>query len=288
VTLGYVKGLFHARPELEALVEGENEGRPGAAQRRDGGGHDGVGHRAARPRLRFFLIEEAAFLPNEDAAEPDVELVRAVTPASRASLASLLCVVSSPYARRGVLFDAWQKYGDGHDPEVVVVQAPTLDLNPRFDRRAVERALREDPVGAATEYLARWRDDVAGYVGEGVVARSVDAVAARAPEPGVAYVAHLDAAGGSAGGDDQALAVAHADKDGRAVLDAVARWSPPFSPATAADEAVALLRRYRCSELQIDRYAPGLVGSMFEQRGVACRVAAQDHERAHSASCSRC
>jgi len=46
------------------------------------------------------------------------------------------------------------------------------------------------------------------------------------PVPGVGYAAFVDPSGGSA--DSMTLAIAHADKDGRAVLDAVRERRPPF------------------------------------------------------------
>ena len=69
----------------------------------------------AAPRGRAYalaIIEEAAFLPTDYAANPDIELLRAVRPALARIDRSLLCVVSSPYARRGVLWTAWKRYHD--------------------------------------------------------------------------------------------------------------------------------------------------------------------------------
>ena len=47
---------------------------------------------------------------------------------------------------------------------MIYVQAPTLDLNPTFDRAAVEKALEEDPAGARAEYLAEFRRDIESFV----------------------------------------------------------------------------------------------------------------------------
>ena len=97
----------------------------------------------AAPRGRSYalvVLEEAAFLPQDQSANPDTELLRAIRPALARVPGSLLCVVSSPYARKGVLWDAWTKYHGQPDSDVLLVQAATLELNPSFDARQVARA----------------------------------------------------------------------------------------------------------------------------------------------------
>ena len=76
----------------------------------------------AAPRGRSYalaIIEEAAFLPTDDSANPDVELVRALRPGLARVPGSLLCVVSSPYARRGILWTARKKHRNQPDENVV-------------------------------------------------------------------------------------------------------------------------------------------------------------------------
>ena len=53
--------------------------------------------------------------------------------------------------RRGVLWEAWKRYHNQPDGEVVLVQADTLTLNPTFDAGAIARAYEEDPPSAAAE-----------------------------------------------------------------------------------------------------------------------------------------
>src|SRR6185503_13466489 len=102
-----------------------------------------ISARFASPRGRSYtlaIVEEAAFLPTDESANPDVELLRALRPALARCPGSLLAVVSSPYARRGVLWRVWQRHHDKADGDVVLVCADTLSLNPSFDRRAIQRA----------------------------------------------------------------------------------------------------------------------------------------------------
>src|SRR5690606_11765051 len=151
-----------------------------------------------------------------------VELLRALRPALARVPGSLLAVVSSPYARRGVLWTAWQKYHGKRNADVVLVQAATLELNPAFDRRAVEKAYEEDPSAAGAEFGGLFRTDVEGFISPQAIAACV--IAGRRELPVVAaprgpevYVGFVDPAGGS-GTDSFTLAIGHqVIRDGHAV-----------------------------------------------------------------------
>lgn len=144
---------------------------------------------------------------------------------------SLLAVISSPYARKGVLFATWQKYHDQPDSDVVLVQAPTLDLNPTFDRRAIERSYEDDPSSAAAEFGAQSRSDVESFVSQDAIDACVIPGRIELPRvAGVRYAAFLDFAGGGIGGDSVTLAIAHPERhDDRTIglLDLVREVQPP-------------------------------------------------------------
>jgi hypothetical protein len=277
LTFRYVVGLLRLVPELAALIEDETRE---SVTLRTGVVVEVITASTAAPRGRAYalaIVEEAAFLPNTDiAADPDVELLRALRPALARVRGSLLAVIGSPYARRGVLFEAWRA-GDAEDRTVVA--ADTLTLNPTFRRREVERAFETDPVAAASEYgcdgVIEFRADVSSLLSDAAIAAVVPAgVRELPPEAGRTYVAHLDAATGS-GEDAAALAVAYHDRD-RAVLAAVRRWQPIFSPSSMASEAAALLGTYRVPQVTIDRYAPGLVADLLRREGITAVPAERD------------
>ena len=124
------------------------------------------------------LCDEIAFWPHEDAAEPDYEVLNRSAPFFlRASLtiaaawrparpgmatipnAMLLCA-SSPYARRGALWDAHrQHFGKDNDP-ILVWQADTRTMNPCVPQQVIDAATEQDPASAAAEWLAHFRSDV--------------------------------------------------------------------------------------------------------------------------------
>lgn len=277
ITFRYIVGLLRSVPELAALIEDETRE---SVTLRNGVIVEVITASTAAPRGRAYalaIVEEAAYLPtDEHAADPDVELLRAVRPALARVPGSLLAVISSPYARRGVLYQAWQA-GDADDR--IVVAADTLTLNPTFRRREIERAFEVDPIAARSEYgtdgSIEFRADVSGLLSyEAIAAVVLSEVRELAPDADRTYVAHLDAATGS-GEDAAALGIAYHDGD-RAVLACVRQWRPPFSPATMAREAAAVLQSYSVSEITIDRFAPGLVRDLMQREGIMAQPADRD------------
>jgi hypothetical protein len=164
LTFRYVVGLLKAVPELAALIVAETRD---SVELSDGITVAVLTANSASPRGRshaLVIIEEAAFLPTDASANPDLELVRAIRPALARVPGSLLCVVSSPYARRGILYDAFPKYHGQPDGRVVLVQASTVELNPLFDAEAVAQVYEEDPASAAAAYGAQFRSDIESFV----------------------------------------------------------------------------------------------------------------------------
>lgn len=262
LTHGYVLGLLRSRPELEALIVRASGAKDSTIELRGDVVVEVVTASVAAPRGRSYalaIIEEAAFLPTDASANPDVELLRAVRPGLARVPGSLLCVVSSPYARRGILWQAAKRAAQGTaDDRMIYVQAPTLELNPTFDADAIEAALAEDPTGASAEYLAEFRSDIESFVPVEVVEGcTVPGRHELPPVPKVPYAGFLDFAGGS-GQDSATLAIAHGeDRDDQRVgiLDLVREVRPPFSPEQVCANFARDLKTYGISTAQADRYA---------------------------------
>lgn len=275
VTHAYAAGLLHSVPELEALITRELRE---TIELSTGVTLEIITASTAAPRGRSYavcIVEEAAFLRSDDTANPDRELLRALAPALARVPGSLLAVVSTPYARRGIVWEAAQRAQKGQDGHVVYVQAPTLDLNPTFDQAAVERALAEDPAGASAEYLAEFRSDVESFVTiEAVGGCTVPDRLELPPVDGVTYTGFVDFAGGS-GQDSATLAISHAeDRDGQriAVLDAVRETRPPFSPEQVAADFAGVLKRYRLATATADRYAADFATEAMSRHGITLKA----------------
>ena len=272
VTFRYILGLLKSVPSLAALIDAESKE---SVDLSNGVTIEVITASIAAPRGRAYalaIVEEAAFLPTDQSANPDVELLRALRPALARVPGSLLAVVSSPYARRGVLYTAWQKYHDKPSADVVLVQAPTLDLNPTFDRRAIDTAYAEDPASAAAEYGAQFRSDVESFISRDVLDAAV--VPGRfelPPVAGIAYEAFLDFSGGG-GADSATLAIAHDEREGDinvSVLDAVREVRPPFSPEQVCTDFAALISSYRCTQATADRWGGQFPVEQMKKHGIS-------------------
>jgi len=265
VDLSYARGLLHSSPALESLIV--TEGRE-FIELSDDIIIEVITASNAAPRGRSYavvVIGEAAFLPTDQSAEPDRELIRAVRPALARVPGSLLLVVSSAYSRRGELYRAVEHRNERDD--VLVVVAPTLTMNPTFDADAIEQALRDDPESARSEYLSEFRSDIQSYISiEAVAAVTVRGRFELPPVKGTGYVAFVDPAGGS-GADSMTLAVCHAG-EGSAVVDCLRERRPGFNPSDVVEEFSALLKSYRIDRVTGDRYAGEWPREAFRKGGI--------------------
>jgi hypothetical protein len=226
------------------------------------------------------VLDEAAFLPVlEQSANPDVELVRAVTPGLARVPGSLLLVVSTPYARRGVVFSEFQKWHAVDGAPVLTFVAPTRRMNPMIAQETVDLALLEDATANRAEYLSEFRGDLESYANREVIdAAIVPGRHELPPSPWQEHVAFVDPSGGSK--DSMALAIAHGDDAGRAVLDCLREVRPPpaFSPEKVVGEFAAVLHAYRVREVTGDHYGGVFVREPFARHGLVYRLS----ERAKS------
>jgi hypothetical protein len=185
------------------------------------------------------LCDEIAFWRSDESANPDSEIIAAIRPAMATIPNAMLLCASSPYARRGVLWEAFRRWwGKGGVP-ALVWRAETRVMNPTVPQSVIDEAYENDPASAAAEYGAEFRTDVETFIAREVVDAAV--VAGRhelSPIPGLSYVGFVDPSGGSA--DSMTLAIAHRDRNGHAVLDAVRERRPPFSPEAVVTEFSAL------------------------------------------------
>ena len=157
-------------------------------------------------------------------------------------------------------------------PKTLVWVGSTLRMNPRLDPAIVEAAYEEDAAAAAAEFGAQFRDDVADYINRA----AVEACTARGvyeipPAAGVSYRAACDPSGGV--NDSYCLAIGHRAEDGTAVLDCIRERRPPLSPDEVTREFSELLRSYRISSVEGDRYAGLWPRERFAEYGIQYEVA---------------
>ena len=234
----FVTGLLNAVPMLRRMIESE--------------GAEGITlcnrvvieiHTASFRAVRGYtiiaaLLDELAFWPSdEDSADPDHEVIDALRPGMATIPGAVLLCASSPYARRGALWDAHRKHFGKDGDAILVWQATTRAMNATVPQRVIDEMMEANPAKAQAEYLAQFRSDVEAFINREVVQACVSTgVYERPPLSGTSYKAFLDFAGGS-GGDSIALAIGH--KDGTTVVvDALREVRPPFSPEFAVAQPV--------------------------------------------------
>jgi hypothetical protein len=228
-------------------------------------------YRAVRGRsVCAALLDEVAFFRSDDSANPDTEVVAAIRP-SMATFGNdgMLIAASSPYARRGVLWDAYRKYFGKDDPSTLVWQAPTRTMNPSVPQSFIDEEYERDPVSASAEYGAEFRSDIAAFVDLAVLEScTADGLFELPPISGVSYVAFVDPSGGSS--DSMTLAIAHHD-DGVAVLDCVREVRAPFQPENVVMDFCQTLASYGISTVVGDRYAGEWPREQFSKRNITYR-----------------
>jgi len=265
VIMRYVKGLL-AIPALANLIEAETADSVDLANRVT----IEVGtasHKTIRGyTLAAALCDELAFWPQEDSATPDVEILAALRPAMATIPNAMLLCASSPYARRGALWEAFRRYFGSNDPGVLVWKAATRTMNATVPQRVIDEAMERDPASAAAEYGAEFRTDVEGFVSREVVEACVDdGVFERAPLASIRYHGFVDPSGGSS--DSFTMAIAHAEGD-TIVLDCVREVKPPFSPEATAAALATTLKAYGVTTVCGDRYAGEWPREQFRKHGV--------------------
>src|SRR5262249_9289172 len=118
--------------------------------------------------------------------------------------------ISTPYARKGELFEACHRHYGKADATTLVVKGASLDFNPTLDKAEIERASRADQAAAAAEYGGEFRNDIRAFISREAVLACVDhCVIERQPNAYARYHAFVDPSGGSS--DSFAMAIAHAD-----------------------------------------------------------------------------
>lgn len=266
VALGYVRGLVQLpvfAPLVADVFKERVEFTTGAAV---------AVHTASwRTGTRGFTVataacDEAAFWTAEDTATPDSAIVGALRPAMATVPDALLLGASTPYARRGELFRAWEKHFGRDESDVLVWVAASLTMNPTLDATTVAHAFEDDPAAAAAEYGAEFRKDIESLFDiETLRAVTISGRRELPPVTGTLYTAFVDPSGGSV--DSMTLGIAHAAGE-RAVLDVLRECRPPFSPNAVVEEFAAVLRSYGVTEVSGDRYGGEWPRERFAVHGI--------------------
>jgi hypothetical protein len=266
-TRDYAAGFLTSSAILSQLLDGEPTSEEIRLKGNIAISTHSANFRTVRSRtLIGCVFDETAFWRDADtSANPDVEIYSAILPAL-ATTGGMLIGISSPYRRAGLLFKKYQAAFGKNDPNVLVIKATSLQLNPTIDPGAIDRAREMDPEAARSEWDAEFRNDLSDFLTRVAVDACIDdGIHERAPDLSKSYVGFCDPSGGSS--DSMTLAIAH--QEGLTdILDAVREIKPPFSPEGVVAEFATLLKNYRISSVEGDGYAAEWVVSQFRNCGI--------------------
>lgn len=198
IALEYAVAAFEQSPILRQLVANQNSDTLELSNGISVEVRAASFRRLRGPTYIAVIADEAAFWYSDElSANADAEILNSVRP-GLATTGGPLIIASSPYAKRGVLWETHRRhYGPEGDPLILVAQGTSREFNPSLSQSVVDRALERDRAAASAEYLAQFRNDVEGFVSYEVVLACAGDHFEMAPVSGQRYCAFTDPAGGS-------------------------------------------------------------------------------------------
>lgn len=240
-----------------------------------------IGMTAGRSRaVPLALLDEQAFWPKDGSALPDTEVVNGIRGAQATFQNPMIMVMSSPYAKRGMLWQAFKDHWGVEGDSTLVWKAPTLRMhNTPTVVAHVEEQYRADAVSANAEYGAEFRDDVTVFITEELVDAAIIPGRGRLePVAHTRYFAFADTSGGTS--DSMTLAIAHWSAVSRkAVVDLVDEIPAPYDPEKAVERHASILKGYGLTKVTGDRYGSEWVPSRYRANGIRytpCKLVKND------------
>jgi hypothetical protein len=223
-------------------------------------------YRSLRGRtLLLAIMDEASFLRDELSSTPDIECARALLP-GLATTGGMLCILSSPYRKLGLLYQRHRDHFGKDSAEVLVIQAPSALLNPTLDVGIITAAQESDAFAARSEWLGEFRDDIGAFLDEATIEAAIGhgRPLELPPREGCRYSAFVDASGGR--GDAYTIAIGHREGE-RVIADVVRGVAGLFNPQTVTQEFAELCKQYGCTKLTGDNYAAAWVDVAWRECG---------------------
>jgi hypothetical protein len=225
------------------------------------------------PTYTCIIADELAYWFTEaNYANPDVEVLAAAKPGLLTTHGPIF-MASSPYAKKGVLWDSFKRhYGPDGPPRVLVAKGATRDFNDTIPEEEIERELARDRARNTAEFLAEFRGDLENYVALEVVEQCIGSYFELPSAASMRYFAFVDPSSGAV--DSFSLAISHREGD-RIFIDLAYEKVPPFSPEAAIAELCDVLKRYRIHRVFGDRFGGQFPAEQFVKRGISYEAASK-------------
>jgi hypothetical protein len=210
------------------------------------------------PTFIGLICDELAHWALEEyLQDPDVAILAAARPGMltmRAAGWGMVVMTSSPFVRRGELWNMYDQHYGKDETDYLVALGSTRAFNPLVPQSEIDRELAKDYETNKAEYLSLWRDDLEGYVRREAVESCISyGVYERPWSPGNVYFAFMDPATGS-GSDSWTLCIGHV-KGGTGnviVIDLLREWRPGFKVHEVVDEICRVCGLYYISKVVSD------------------------------------
>ena len=257
---------------------------------------NGIQLRPASPSVKsqrgmaipVVAMDEIGFwYTDPDAANPDVEVVRALSWAQAQFPHRKRLGTTTPWNKEGLAWKYQQAGTEGYRlkgedvteyRDVLVLHSTTAGIeNPRIDRRFLEQERASDPESFERESLARFVDSISGFLSPSLLREAVDAgVTERAPlprpgkpqDPTPLYIAAIDPAFRK---DSFAFTIVHHAEEG-IVQDYVEEFIPfpgtPLDPVVVLDSILPTLQRYKVLTVYTDQYQFESLQQLASQRQI--------------------
>jgi hypothetical protein len=214
------------------------------------------------------LCDETALWHNDETSRnPDSEILRALRPAMATIPTAMLLIASSPYGKRGELWNLYRRYFGVDTAPTLVWQADTRTMNPRVTEAFLAAKYEEDPIGAASEYGAEFRDDASLFIDPELVDElTMWGRVELPPQAGVSYFGFVDPSGGR--DDSMTFSIVHLEGL-KVVQDVALEIRPPFDPFVAVAAIAEKAKLFRLARITSDRYAGDWPRAVFSRHGIA-------------------
>jgi hypothetical protein len=223
-------------------------------------------YRSVRGRTILCAIcDEISFWRDDSSANPDKEVIRALTPALVHS-GGMLVAISTPYRRLGLLWERYRQHFGQNSEDVLVVQGASTAFNPTLKQKMIERACADDPESSSSEWLAEFRQDISSFLDDELITSAIrPGPRELPPRYDQTYHAFVDPSGGRS--DSYTMTIGHREGE-RFVADVVIGQPPKFNPSEVTERFAQIVRAYRCTRVTGDNYGAEWVADAWRSQGL--------------------
>lgn len=248
----------------------------------------------------YLCDEEGFWSLDAEAANPDVEVERALSPTMLQFPHGKKLRLSSPYVRHGVFYDYYNAGTEGNKLHSTSVEKPkyadclmvwattAMSGLKLYTRKDLARERAKDPFNFEREYLARFVDSISGFFNAALVDHAFSRGKGQRERVNISrvgggfkynYIAAIDPAFKR---DSFALAIVHRDENQDIVLDYIRRWSPAantkLDPGEIMTYIANICQLYDIKVVYTDQHQFEALDYIAAERGIGLQRTTYDNK----------